>query len=49
MRAGFADYEWSVPDAAWVAGTNELFFTVSRVERRGTRALGLALASLHVE
>jgi hypothetical protein len=49
MRAGFADYEWRVPDAAWVAGTNELFFMVSRVERRGTRALGLALASLHVE
>ncbi|HUE86358.1 MAG TPA: hypothetical protein VMO26_09800 [Vicinamibacterales bacterium] len=49
MRPGLADYEWSVPDAAWVAGTNELFFTVSRVERRGARTLGLALASLHAE
>ena len=49
MGPGFADYEWSVPDAAWVSGTNELLFTVSRVERRGTRALGLALVSLHVE
>jgi hypothetical protein len=49
MRAGFSDYEWSVPDAAWVSGANELFFIVSRVERRGNRTLGLALASLHVE
>ena len=49
MRAGFSDYEWVVPDAAWVSGTNELFFTVSRVERRGARTLGLALASLHAE
>ena len=49
MRPGFSDYEWSVPDAAWVSGTNELFFRVSRVERRGTRTVGLALASLHVE
>jgi len=49
MRAGFSDYEWFVPDGAWVSGTNELFFTVSRVEQRGTRALGLALASLHVQ
>jgi hypothetical protein len=49
MQAGFAEYEWAVPDAAWVAGTNELLFTVSRVERRGTRTLGLALASLDVE
>ena len=49
MRAGFAEYDWAVPDAAWVAGTNELLFTVSRVERRGTRTLGLALASLHAE
>ncbi len=49
VGAGYADYEWSVPDAAWVAGTNELFFSVSRVERRGGRTLGMALASLHVE
>jgi hypothetical protein len=49
MRPGFADYEWLVPDAAWVSGTNELFFSVSRVEQRGTRTVGLALASLHVE
>jgi hypothetical protein len=49
MRSGFGEYEWPVPSASWVSGTNELLFTVSRVERRGTRALGLALASLHVE
>jgi hypothetical protein len=49
MADGYADYEWIVPDAAWVAGTNELWFTVSRVERRGNRTLGMALASLHVE
>lgn len=46
MRAGFADYEWSVPDPAWVVGTNELFLTVSRTITRGTRTLGLALASV---
>jgi hypothetical protein len=46
MQRGFADYEWSVPDAAWVPGTNELFFRVSRTVSRGTRTLGLAMASL---
>lgn len=49
MRAGYADYEWLVPDAAWVPGANELLFTVSRVEQRGPRLLGLALASLHAQ
>jgi hypothetical protein len=49
LRAGFADYEFMVPDAAWVPGTNELLFQVSRTQERGTRRLGLALASLHVE
>ena len=46
MQHGFAEYEWSVPDAAWVPGTNELFFRVSRTVARGTRTLGLAMASL---
>ena len=46
MRSGFADYEWDVPDAAWVAGTNELLLTVSRTVSRGTRTLGLAMSSL---
>jgi hypothetical protein len=49
MRPGLSDYEWLVPDAAWVSGTNELFFTVSRAEQRGSRRLGLALASLDVQ
>jgi hypothetical protein len=49
MRAGFADYEWAVPDAAWVSGTNELLLMVSRVDRQGSRTRGLALASLHVD
>lgn len=49
MRAGFSDYDWVVPDAAWVSGTNELLFRVSRAERRGSRTLGLALVSLHAE
>jgi hypothetical protein len=46
MRAGFADYDWNVPDSAWVAGTNELFFSVSRTLARDTRTLGMALASV---
>jgi hypothetical protein len=49
MSPEVSDYEWSVPDAAWVSGTNELFFRVSRAERRGSRTVGLALTSLHVE
>lgn len=49
MRDGFADYEWRIPSHAWVAGTNELFFTVSRTEVRGTRALGMALALLDAQ
>jgi hypothetical protein len=46
MLGGFADYDWDVPDSAWVAGTNELFFSVSRTLTRGTRTLGLALSSV---
>src|SRR5690606_23609131 len=49
MRDGFADYEWDIPASAWVAGTNELLITVSTSTRRGTRRVGLALASLHVQ
>ncbi len=54
MVAGVADYEWSIPDAAWVAGTNELLFSVSRTLRvpyRGgnhMRRLGLALHQLEL-
>ena len=49
MRQGFAQYEWLVPDRALVPGTNELFFAVTRTEKRGSRTLGLALASLDVQ
>lgn len=53
MTAGAADYEWSIPDRAWVAGTNELLFSVSRTMRasdRGgrDRVLGLALQELEL-
>jgi hypothetical protein len=48
LQPGFAEYEWSVPDPAWVPGTNELFFRVSRTVTRGRRTLGLAMASLTV-
>lgn len=48
LASGFHDYVWAVPDTAWVAGTNELFFSVSRTRTAGSRQLGLALASLHV-
>jgi hypothetical protein len=48
MRPGPGRYEWDVPDRAWVPGTNELFFTVSRTLTRGTRTMGLALTSLTV-
>lgn len=51
MRPGRSDYEWSIPAAAWVAGTNELLFSVSRTVRvpratGGDRVLGLALERL---
>ena len=49
LEDGYQDYEWMVPATAWVAGTNELFFTVSRARPSGSRRLGLAIASLHVE
>ena len=49
MRGEMATYEWAVPDSTWVTGTNELFFRVSRTETRGTRAVGLALVSLHAD
>jgi hypothetical protein len=48
LEHGFREYEWAVPDHAWVAGANELFFSVSQTRTSGTRRLGLALASLHV-
>lgn len=46
MRTGMADYTWDVPDEAWVAGTNELLFSVSRTTARGGRTLGAAVASI---
>jgi hypothetical protein len=49
MQEGMHEYEWSVPATAWVAGTNELLFTVTRARPIGSRTLGLALASLHVD
>jgi hypothetical protein len=49
MYDGFADYEWTVPDATWLSGTNELFFSVSHTEAAGTRTIGMTLASLHVQ
>jgi hypothetical protein len=49
LRARFHDYELVVPDAAWVSGTNELLFTVSRTHTIGSRVRGLALASLHAQ
>lgn len=48
LSAGFADYEFAVPDAAWVRGANELLFSVSRTDESGRFTRGLALASLHV-
>jgi hypothetical protein len=49
LRAQFQDYELFVPDTAWVPGTNELLFSVSRTEKFGTHVRGLALASLHAQ
>jgi hypothetical protein len=49
LTPGFRDYEWLVPDAAWVSGTNELLFSVTRTKTDGSRVRGLALASLHVD
>lgn len=48
LAAGSAEYRWTVPAAAWLAGTNELLFTLSRTARgthdaRDTRDLGFAL------
>jgi hypothetical protein len=48
LEPGFREYDWNVPDSAWVPGTNELLFSVSRTQRSGSRTLGLALASLDV-
>ena len=54
MSDGMADYEWIVPARAWVVGTNEVLFRVSRThqpaDHRGGdgRTLGLALQRLEV-
>jgi hypothetical protein len=49
LRPGFHDYEFAVPDEAWVAGTNELLFSVSHTRTDDSRVRGAALASLHVQ
>ena len=45
MKAGASIYEWVIPSSAWVAGTNELLFKVSRTTQIATdrRPLGLAV------
>lgn len=54
MRAGFSTYEWIVPDAAWLAHTNEVLLTVSRTawtvaeEGHAPRELGLAVRRLEL-
>lgn len=54
MSDGMADYEWIVPARAWVVGTNEVLFRVSRThqpaDHRGGdgRTLGLALQRLEL-
>ena len=51
LAPGRAEYRWTVPAAAWLAGTNELLFAISRTARgshdaRDTRDLGFALQRL---
>jgi hypothetical protein len=44
-------YQWKIPAPTWLAGTNELLFTVSRTARlftHDTRDLGFALQRLEV-
>jgi len=48
MTHGPADYEWHVPDVAWVPGTNELLFSVSRTTTSGTRTIGMSLQELRL-
>jgi hypothetical protein len=48
LEDGYRDYEWTVPDAAWVRGTNELLFTVSHTSGSAASDLRLAVASLYV-
>ena len=51
MSPGSHDYEWTVPGEAWVAGVNELLFSVSRTPRiEDTNGVtrGLALERLSV-
>ena len=51
MSPGSEDYEWTIPGEAWVAGVNELLFSVSRtpqVEDTGGVTRGLALERLSV-
>lgn len=50
MAAAAADYEWRVPAGAWVAGVNELLFTVSHapIPESGGRRRGLALHAVRV-
>jgi hypothetical protein len=49
LRTSFSEYEFVVPDEAWVQGVNELLFRVSRSANVTGRMRGMALASLHVD
>jgi hypothetical protein len=50
MRTGVADYQWRIPSEVWVAGVNELLFSVSRLHDGETSgpSLGLTLHSVRV-
>jgi hypothetical protein len=51
MSPGVRDYEWTIPSTAWVAGINEVLFSVSRTplpDDTGGRTVGLALERLTV-
>ena len=51
MSPGSHDYVWTIPGEAWVAGVNELLFSVSRtprIEDTGGVTRGLALEKLSV-
>ena len=55
MSDGMGLYEWVVPAASWVVGTNEMLFRVSRTRgpapdgRGDRRTLGLALQRLELQ
>jgi hypothetical protein len=51
LRRSATTYEWTIPQRAWVVGTNELLFSASRTTRlpQDSRDLGLALRSVQLE